>query len=194
MNPIEFWGDTHHIYQDLVQLSYEVHPRLRARPSSSSDDLLNSSFEDWEISSKHTPSPKLEVQHHLYPDQIRGEGYDCFIWELKKATLARVEKTHRATDEEDTVGDIEVQKVEDPGKVRPTTLSNAKGNEEEGVAQVLPFRGYNDEGEPVFEGGDVLEAGKGYIIEEYTEAHPLRRIGSLRDRWISPPSVVTMKK
>uniref|UniRef100_A0A803QDJ0 Uncharacterized protein n=1 Tax=Cannabis sativa TaxID=3483 RepID=A0A803QDJ0_CANSA len=100
-------------------------------------------------------------------------------------------ETRPAINEEDTVGDVEVQEVEDQGEVRPTTPSDAEGNEEEGVAQVLPFSGYNDDGEPVSEAGDVLEGGQDYVVEEYTEARPLRRN---IDRWISPPSVMTMKK
>ncbi|KAM6560654.1 hypothetical protein CsatA_029893 [Cannabis sativa] len=84
MNPGEFWGGEHHIDQDLLQILYEDQPHLCPSPSSSSDRLSNSSFEDWEISSEGTPSPKTEVQHHFYPDQITGEGYERFIWELMK--------------------------------------------------------------------------------------------------------------
>uniref|UniRef100_A0A803QNR6 Uncharacterized protein n=1 Tax=Cannabis sativa TaxID=3483 RepID=A0A803QNR6_CANSA len=110
------------------------------------------------------------------------------------ATLARVEKTRTTIDEEDTIRDIKVQEEEDQGEVRPATPSDAEGEEEEGVARVLPFGGYNDEGEAVSKANDVLEARQNYVVEEYTEARPLRRRSLPEDRWISPPSVETMKK
>ncbi|KAM6597441.1 hypothetical protein CsatA_007965 [Cannabis sativa] len=84
MNPGKFWRGEHHIDQDLLQLLYEDQPRLCPSPSSSSDGLSNSSFEDWEVNSEGTPSSEPEVQYHFYPDQIVGEGYRCFISELKK--------------------------------------------------------------------------------------------------------------
>uniref|UniRef100_A0A803PD73 Uncharacterized protein n=1 Tax=Cannabis sativa TaxID=3483 RepID=A0A803PD73_CANSA len=65
MNHGDFQGGKHHIDHDLLQILYEDHPHLRADPSSSSDNLLNSSFEYWEVSSEHTPSLEPEVQHHL---------------------------------------------------------------------------------------------------------------------------------
>uniref|UniRef100_A0A803Q9J6 Uncharacterized protein n=1 Tax=Cannabis sativa TaxID=3483 RepID=A0A803Q9J6_CANSA len=97
------------------------------------------------------------------------------------ATLARAKQTHPATDEEYTVGDIEVQEVEDQGEIHHAISSDAEGDEEEGLAWMLLFGAYNDEGEPVSEAGDVLEAGQDYIVKEYTEEHPLRRRGPPRD-------------
>uniref|UniRef100_A0A803QBV2 Uncharacterized protein n=1 Tax=Cannabis sativa TaxID=3483 RepID=A0A803QBV2_CANSA len=84
MNPGEFWGGKHYINQDLLQLLYEGQPRLCTSPFSLSDGLSNLSFEDWEVSSESSPTPEPEVQHHFYSEQIAGEGYMQFIWELRK--------------------------------------------------------------------------------------------------------------
>uniref|UniRef100_A0A803PBK5 Uncharacterized protein n=1 Tax=Cannabis sativa TaxID=3483 RepID=A0A803PBK5_CANSA len=101
-------------------------------------------------SSDHTPSLKPGVQHHYYADKICGEGYGHLIRELKKESGG-------------------------PGKLCPATPSEAKGNEEDEVARVLPFGNYNGEGELVSEASDVLEVSRDYVEEEYTEARPLRR-------------------
>ncbi|KAM6570179.1 hypothetical protein CsatB_018164 [Cannabis sativa] len=78
MNPGYFWGGKYHIDQDLLQLLYKDHTWLGANSSSSNDSLSNSSFEDWEVSSDHIESREPMVQHHQYPDQIRGEGHGHF--------------------------------------------------------------------------------------------------------------------
>ena len=62
--------------------------------------------------------------------------------------------------------------MEDLGEVRPNSSFKA---EEEGVARRLPFGGYNEEGELVFEVGEVLVEGEDYVTEEYTKGVPQRR-------------------
>uniref|UniRef100_A0A803Q2Y8 Uncharacterized protein n=1 Tax=Cannabis sativa TaxID=3483 RepID=A0A803Q2Y8_CANSA len=82
--------------------------------------------------------------------------------------------------------------MEDQGEVFLDTSSEAK--HEEGAARRLSFGGFNKEGQPMSEAGEVLKAGEDYITEEYIEAISLRRQGTLRDWWVSPPSVVTRAK
>uniref|UniRef100_A0A803PTG9 Uncharacterized protein n=1 Tax=Cannabis sativa TaxID=3483 RepID=A0A803PTG9_CANSA len=178
------------------------------------DDVSNSSFEDWEISSEHTPSLEPKVQHHFYPDQIQCEGYDRFIGELKKAwrcylptnwtyivhlnvvdtllegcpnptavgklvanfvmttarhtsdripSRCRMTAQTKQTVRKSSLTDLCIAYLATlprAEQARPTTKEEdtAKRDEEEGIARVLPFGGYNDEGEPISEAGDVLEA------------------------------------
>uniref|UniRef100_A0A803NI10 Uncharacterized protein n=1 Tax=Cannabis sativa TaxID=3483 RepID=A0A803NI10_CANSA len=81
--------------------------------------------------------------------------------------------------------------MEDEGEVHLDTPSKS---EEEGAAWRLPFGGFDEEGQPVFEAGEILEASEDYVTKEYTEAVPLRRKGVLGAWWVSPPSVVTKAK
>uniref|UniRef100_A0A803QSK6 Uncharacterized protein n=1 Tax=Cannabis sativa TaxID=3483 RepID=A0A803QSK6_CANSA len=55
------------------------------------------------------------------------------------------EQARPATEDGDIAGDVEVQEVEDQGKVYLATPLDAEGDEKEGVARVLPFGGYNEE-------------------------------------------------
>uniref|UniRef100_A0A803P576 Uncharacterized protein n=1 Tax=Cannabis sativa TaxID=3483 RepID=A0A803P576_CANSA len=186
MNPSVFLGGKHHIDRDLLQLLYGDHPRLCA---SHLRVMMIFQILAFKIGKKvlniHLPkSPRCNIIS--IPTKF----------EVKNTVVSsgNSRKTRPATDEEDTTRDIKVQKVKDQGDVRPATPSNAKGDKEEGVAVVLPFGGYNDEGEPVSKTGNVLEAGQDYVVEEYIEAHPLRRKGLPGGRWISPPFVATMTK
>uniref|UniRef100_A0A803QBG3 Uncharacterized protein n=1 Tax=Cannabis sativa TaxID=3483 RepID=A0A803QBG3_CANSA len=88
------------------------------------------------------------------------------------ATMPSAEQARPTTQEEDIVGDVEVQEMDDQGEVRLGTPSEA---EEEGAAWRLPFGSFNEEGQLVFEVKEILEAGEDYVTEEYVETVPLRR-------------------
>uniref|UniRef100_A0A803PT49 Uncharacterized protein n=1 Tax=Cannabis sativa TaxID=3483 RepID=A0A803PT49_CANSA len=74
------------------------------------------------------------------------------------------------------------------GEVRPDTPFEV---EDEDAARRLPFGGFNEDGQPVFEVGKILEAGEDYVTKEYTDAVPQRRQGAVGPQWVSPPSIVT---
>uniref|UniRef100_A0A803PKR1 Uncharacterized protein n=1 Tax=Cannabis sativa TaxID=3483 RepID=A0A803PKR1_CANSA len=80
---------------------------------------------------------------HINPASA-GKPIANFAVTVVRHTFDKILPKHRmmarpANEEKDAVGDVKVQKVKDQGEVRPATPSDAKVDEEEGVAQMLPF-------------------------------------------------------
>uniref|UniRef100_A0A803P9D3 Uncharacterized protein n=1 Tax=Cannabis sativa TaxID=3483 RepID=A0A803P9D3_CANSA len=106
---------------------------------------------------------------------VVGKPVATFIVTIAKHT----NNARPASEEENTAGDAEVHEKEDQGKVCPVTPPEAEGDEE-GAAQALQFGGFNKEGKPMSEAGEVLEVSEDYVTKEYTEVILLRRRRLLR--------------